>query len=434
MAWQRWWVLAAAMGMLFSAAACAGEGPIPSGRRSAVVQVVEKAKTAVVNIQSERVTYGNGVAGQSTVLNRANGMGTGIVVDPRGYIITNHHVVDEVASLRVRLADGTSVPASVLAKDKEKDLAIIKITTSQPLSTLPLGTSSDLMTGETVIAIGNAFGYEHTVSVGIISHLHRDVTLNREVSYKALIQTDASINPGNSGGPLLNIDGELIGMNVAIRAGAQGISFALPIDQVLQGVSEMLAKRRQPDLQLGFSYKDVINVRRDPLHMCRIASVQEESVAARAGLRSGDQIVQVADRPVRCGLDLEQALCERQPQEKLSLKLLRQGKEIAVELPLQTASKQHPILDAAWRRLGLRLGGSAQGGLQILEVRLGSPANKAGIQVGDVLAGLHLWETTQLEHVAYVLNHAELQSFAPLKFHIYRNGQLHRGSLVTLDE
>src|SRR6202040_1196844 len=162
--------------------------------------------------------------------NRVNGMGTGIIIDPRGYIVTNQHVVEDVNVIRIRLSDGTSQSATVIARSQEADLALLKIDVPRPLPTMPLGTSSDLMVGETVIAIGNAYGYEHTVTVGIISAIKRDVTLNKEVSYKALIQTDASINPGNSGGPLLNINGDLIGVNVAIRAGAQGIWIAIPVD------------------------------------------------------------------------------------------------------------------------------------------------------------------------------------------------------------
>src|SRR5690606_4946740 len=140
-------------------------------------------------------------------------------------IITNHHVVEDVNLLRVRLCDGTSHPARVIARAPSEDLALLKIDVDRQLPTIPVGTSRDLMHGEPVIAIGNAYGYSHTLSTGIISALNRDVTLNEEVSYKSLIQIDASINPGNSGGPLLNAYGELIGVNVAIRAGAQGIAF-----------------------------------------------------------------------------------------------------------------------------------------------------------------------------------------------------------------
>src|SRR5256885_17237013 len=110
---------------------------------------------------------------------------------------------------------------------------------------MPLGTAADLMVGETVIAIGNAYGYEHSVTVGVVSATGRDVTLNKEVSYRSLIQTDASINPGNSGGPLLNVHGELVGVNVAIRAGAQGIGFAIPVDTMMRVVADMLSIRKR---------------------------------------------------------------------------------------------------------------------------------------------------------------------------------------------
>src|SRR5262249_11519744 len=131
------------------------------------------------------------------------------------------------------------------ARSPEMDLAIIKIDAKDPLPTMPLGAAGDLMLGETVIAIGNAFGYEHTVSVGVVSALKRDVSLNKPMSYKSLIQTDASISPGNSGGPLLNIHGELIGVNVAIRAGAQNIGFAIPVDHMVRTVAALLRNKRK---------------------------------------------------------------------------------------------------------------------------------------------------------------------------------------------
>ncbi len=192
-------------------------------RQTPVVDVVRRVRDAVVNIHSERTVRATGVDemfANTGSQSRVNGMGTGILIDPRGYIVTNQHVVEEVALIRIRLADGTTANARVLARDHECDLALLKIDADHPLPTIPLGTTRDLMVGETVVAIGNAYGYEHTVTVGVVSATSRDVSLNKEVSYKALIQTDASINPGNSGGPLLNIHGELIGVNVAIRAGA----------------------------------------------------------------------------------------------------------------------------------------------------------------------------------------------------------------------
>jgi S1-C subfamily serine protease len=206
-------------------------------RHTLVVAAIDRVKGAVVNIHSERnvASAGGEVYPLPGASNRVNGMGTGIVVDPRGYLITNHHVIDEVSVLRVKLADGTQTHATVIARNPEIDLAIIKIETSQALPVMPIGTASDLMLGETVIAIGNAYGYEHSVSLGIVSAVKRDVSLNKEMSYKGLIQTDAAINPGNSGGPLVNINGELVGVNVAIRAGAQCIG------------SRARKRRRRPD-------------------------------------------------------------------------------------------------------------------------------------------------------------------------------------------
>ena len=134
---------------------------------------------------------------------------------------------------------------------------MLKVDADRPFPAITIGTSSDLMVGETVITIGNAFGYENTVSVGIVSALNRDVTLPDEQTYRNLIQTDACINPGNSGGPLINIDGELIGINVAVRAGAQGIGFALPIDDVKRVAADMMSTRRLASIWHGLVSDEV---------------------------------------------------------------------------------------------------------------------------------------------------------------------------------
>ena len=170
-------------------------------------------------------------------------MGTGTIVDERGYILTNYHVVSDVRRIEVTLDDGRGCTAELVAYDAAADLAVIKIPAPKPLPVIRIGTSSDLMEGESVIALGNAFGYEQTVTRGIISALGRDVQVSDTQAYDDLIQTDASINPGNSGGPLLNIDGEMIGVNVAVRAGAQGIGFAIPIDNALDRCREAAQRR-----------------------------------------------------------------------------------------------------------------------------------------------------------------------------------------------
>ena len=171
-------------------------------------------------------------------------MGTGTIIDERGYILTNYHVVSDVRRIEVTLDDGRGCMAELVAYDAAADLAVIKIPATKPLPVIRIGTSADLMEGESVIALGNAFGYEQTVTRGIISALGRDVQVSDTQSYDDLIQTDASINPGNSGGPLLNIDGEMIGVNVAVRAGAQGIGFAIPIDSALNVAAKLLNVQR----------------------------------------------------------------------------------------------------------------------------------------------------------------------------------------------
>jgi serine protease Do len=419
----------------------AREVPLSKKRRNEIVQVVEKSRAAVVNIHSERTSYTTTSSGFSSP-QKANGMGTGIIIDPRGYIVTNHHVVDEVTTLKVRLWNRESHEAKLIAKDKLHDLAIIKIDAQRPLPTITLGTSADLMVGETVVAIGNAYGYEHTVSVGIISALHRDVVLNKEISYKSLIQTDASINPGNSGGPMLNIEGELVGVNVAIRAGAQGISFAIPVDQMLEAVSRMMAQKRQEEIRLDFTYNDELLTTPSPSRKVKVENILSASPEKNCPLRKGDEIIQVGDSRIQHSMDLERLLLDRKAGERIPLVVRRGSNEVKTELVLQSAKVTTTITDLAWKELGLRLSTTdteavkrnnptLRGGLLITEVRSGSLAAKAGLQSGDLLVGLHIWETLNFDHVKFVLQHEERSTFNPLRFHVLREGQLHRGTFAA---
>jgi len=258
---------------------------IASDRRTPVVEAVEKTQPCVVNISSEKRAASNSrwpFSAEENQRPRVSGMGSGVIVDPRGYILTNHHVVDKVQGIEVQLSDGTMYPARVLQFDPAMDLALIKVEPARPLRAIAMGTSSDLMVGEPVITIGNAFGYENTVSVGIISALHRDVTLSDEQVYRNLIQTDASINPGNSGGPLINIHGELIGINVAVRAGAQGIGFALPIDEAKKVATEMLSTRRLASTWHGLVVDEVT---RSTKRVVVVTEVQGGSPGEAAGFK-----------------------------------------------------------------------------------------------------------------------------------------------------
>lgn len=410
-------------------------------RRTPVVEVVERVRGAVVNIHSERTVASNSDDVFHQGPNRVNGMGTGIIIDPRGYIITNHHVVDDVQVLRVALADGTTYPAKVVARDPETDLALMKVEPRSPLPTLPLGTAGDLMIGESVIAIGNAFGYQHTVTTGVVSATKRDVTLNKDIAYKQLIQTDASINPGNSGGPLLNIQGELIGVNVAIRAGAQGIGFAIPVDQMIRVGADMISGRKKYQALHSVVLRDQVEPNTSPV--VRSVAVEQTEVVTQAsasGLLRGDVIVKVEDQRVTNSLEFERTLIGHKPGEKVAVTVMRDGAEKAVEFTLTGQERSASAGETIWRRLGMKLqptttdtvarvNGQLQGGLSVVEVNAEGPAGRSGIQRGDILIGLHQWETLSIDNVLYVINHPDAGSFAPIKFFVIRNGQVRRGTL-----
>ena len=436
------------------------------GRRTAVVDVVQRVRGAIVNIHSERTVMGPAAEELFALApsqNRINGMGTGILIDPRGYIVTNHHVVEDVHVIRVRLNDGSTFSARVLARDPDADLALLKIDASRPLPIVPLGTAKDLMVGETVIAIGNAYGYEHSVTVGVVSALKRDVVLSKEISYKGLIQTDASINPGNSGGPLLNVNGEMVGINVAIRAGAQGISFAIPVDSMMITVADMMSIRKRQGLWHGVvganrventaGFEIRVSGQNPKLESSTpelkrilvVERVENGSPAARAGLQPDDVVVKVADLGVASGLDMERALLDHAAGEHIPVIVRRHGNEQHLDLVLQT--EERPALlpaDFIWTKLGLRLGAidkeivsgsnpQLHGGMAILEVRPNSTAGKAGIQRGDILVGLHQWETLTPDNVVFVLNNPDLPNLNPLAFYIIRAGQLRKGWLQQVE-
>lgn len=423
--------------------------PNSASRRGPVAQVVERVKNAVVNIHSERTVQAPSqeeLLAMAPSQNRVNGMGTGIIIDPRGYIITNQHVVEDVNLIRIRLCDGGEHVARVVARDGEADLALLKIDAGKPLPVMPLGTAQDLMVGEDVVAIGNAYGYHHTVTTGVVSALKRDVSLNKDMSYRGLIQTSASINPGNSGGPLLNHDGELVGVNVAIRAGAQGIAFAIPVDQMLKVASGMMSVRRRGGLTHGITYLDRADTSGDRLVRSLVVE-RVEGPASQAGIQKGDVVVKVADQPVTCGLELERAMLDLAAGAKVAVAVRRDNEEKTLELVLKAIGRDVSSVsggDLIWQKLGLRLApvGSESvsrsnphlhGGLSVSEVRGEGVAGKAGIQKGDVLVGLHQWETVTMDNVLFVLSHPDLASFNPLRFYVVRAGQVHRGWLQQVE-
>jgi serine protease Do len=440
--------LLAALLVLTAAACPAADNP----RLTPLVRALKKARLSVVNIHSQKVSHGGDAVFGTARPRKVNGMGTGIVVDPRGYIVTNHHVVDGVASLRVTLVDGSTYSASVVDSDPVHDLAIIRIRPGKPLPVMPMGTSSDLMLGESVIAVGNAFGYENTVTSGIISALSRDVEVNEKQSYKNLIQTDASINPGNSGGPLISMAGEVIGINVAIRAGAQRIGFAIPIDDARRIIARMLNVERREGHYHGLVTKDAKSGRRRELV---VTTAPPRSPAAKAGFQPGDVVLKVADRKVVDRVDFERSLLGRKAGEAVRVIVRRNNAEKTLALalspfnapsvvrannpPTQTAAEEPS--SNAWSTLGLQFEkvkdtavvqhSHYRGGMRVTAVRPGSPAAQNGICRGDILVGLHIWETVTPDNISYVLNHPQFRNFNPLKFYVLRGKETLYGYLKT---
>jgi serine protease Do len=366
-------------------------------------------------------------------------MGTGTVVDERGYILTNYHVVSDVRRIEVTLDDGRGYIAELVAFEAASDLAIIKIPTIKPLTVIRIGTSSDLMEGESVIALGNAFGYEQTVTRGIISALGRDVQVSETQSYEDLIQTDASINPGNSGGPLLNIDGEMVGVNVAVRAGAQGIGFAIPIDSALAVATRMLNVQRLRGRWHGM----ITQCEDPPTGPLRVAKVEPSSPAEKLGIQVGDSIVRVGPiSPVR-PLDVERALLDHASGEPVTVEVRRNGQSMELDLAL-AESGTAPIAavsprpagmneEAArvWDLLGVRLSEESKstferrntryrGGMRVTEIRPNGPAVQEGIVTGDILVGMHRWETASNQDIQWIITRPNLTEMGRLKFYVLR--------------
>ncbi|MDE0863212.1 MAG: trypsin-like peptidase domain-containing protein [Rubripirellula sp.] len=403
------------------------------------MKAIRLASPAVVNIHGQKTVRSTaaGMAGANgpDSFRQVNGMGTGVVIDPRGYVITNYHVVEDVDNIQVTLHSGETTTADLIASRIRNDLALIKVHSEHPLPTIPRGTSSDLMPGESVIAIGNAFGYVHTSTQGIISALHRDVPVNETQEYVDLIQISAGINPGNSGGPLLNIEGKIIGVNVAVRVGAQQIAFAIPIDQVVDIVTEMIDQQNDSRLATGLRTSggpregDGVTV----------ADVTASSPADREGLKPGDRVVRVGSQEVDNKLDFSLALMGLRPGDDMELGIQRGSErfDFAVQTESRAAEsytvkelawsiigvQAKPVPDSTMRRLNSRMRTRYRGGLYVTAVKSGSAAEQQGIIPGDVLLGIHGWQTSSMKDLAGILEHPDIKDGPRAKFYLVRREQ-----------
>src|SRR5436190_10082061 len=290
--------------------------PIPAtvsaARRTPIVVVAHSVLPAVVNIQTESTIRRRevdpffdpfGMFGGRDRTYTSQTLGSGFVWSSDGIIVTNNHVVEGASRITVNFNDGTQMPAKLIGVDPDSDVAVLRVD-AKNLAAAPVGTSGDLMIGETVIAVGNPFGLSGSVTTGVISALGRSVPSKEEGrTFTDFIQTDASINPGNSGGPLLNIEGKVIGINVAIYAQAQGIGFAIPVDRAKKVIQDLLRYGQVHSAWIGavtatLTPEEAKRMGLKPVKGAVVARVFGGSPAQAAGLKAGDVITTVAGRPV----------------------------------------------------------------------------------------------------------------------------------------
>jgi serine protease Do len=311
------------------------QGPGSFERRTPIVLAYEKTYKSVINISGKRLVttsfwpgfnwpdifghdfFGPRYRAEVVIL------GSGVVIHEDGYMVTNAHVIKDAEQIKVTFSDGSEHPAVIVSADEGKDLAVLKIQAGGKLPFIHLGKSDDLMIGETVIAIGNPFGYSHTLTTGVISALGRDIQVNENFWLRGLIQTEAPINPGNSGGPLLNINGELVGITTAIKPEAQNIGFAIPVDTLADNLTQMLMPERLRRVRLGLVIGRMKTA--GQYHGLVVDSVIAQSPAEKEGMAPGDLILEIDGKELTGFIDFYVKMINKEIGEPIVIKYIRPG-------------------------------------------------------------------------------------------------------------
>lgn len=407
-----------------------------SRRETPVVMVARSAGPTVVYIQTNKKPLVQDWWGRVR-RQPSRSSGSGVVLHPDGYVITNYHVVKDAKELRIsfeKSLDEDIYEADVVSYVESEDLALLKIRNpdGKVFQTLPTGNSSDLMIGEPVIAIGNPYGHTHTVSVGIISGLHRDIQIgdpnsNLSFDFDDLIQTDASINPGNSGGPLLNINGELIGINNAVNQSAENIGFAIPIDKVLDVMWQQLISPERHNAWMGFQVSE-----NDEL---LVNKVLEGSPAANAGLLVGDKVQGFGNNTELKNLkDYKLNRLALRPGDWTELRVERAGRPL--RFSIQAWKKVDGVI---YERLGIRVELTSVGRQRLLTVRQvlkGGAAERISLNEGDLLVAMRAsvrglsqnYPISGIPALAAFLE--EFPAGTELGLEIQRGGRRYQGTVV----
>lgn len=391
-------------------------------RRTPVVRAVEKALPSVVNIGTEKmvkVSYSDpkrsrrgSIFDQSFFefygppnFEKKQSLGSGVIVDSNGYILTNYHVVQRAARIQVTLANGIEYEGRLVAGDETSDLALIKIDTPEPLVEIEFAEDEDVLLGETVIVLGNPFGLGHTITVGVLSATNREAEFNGEVLYRNILQTDAAVNPGSSGGPLMNVNGELIGINVAVHKKAQNIGFAIPVSKARQLLTLWLSPTRLERIWLGFSAVQ-------GTEGLIIDNIHPDGPALPAGLRIGDRILSINGYGVPTVLDAYKQILGTKPEDPVDIEVERDQRVqwlrlTALPLPFP------PGFYNAQQKLGMHFR-SKEGnsrvvykGLLVDRVEPGSSADQAGVKPGLLVTRINQVEVNQVQDIALALSEAD---------------------------
>ena len=373
-------------------------------RFSSLADLAEQLSPSVVNVI---VTYGGasleGILGRDWEDKTTIAQGTGFVIHPSGYILTNNHVVEGASAIKVRMLDDTEYRAKIVGLDPQTDVALMKVNPNGDLPAMPLGDSDELRVGEHVIAIGNPLGLSHTVTTGIVSALgRRDLDIGSRELYADFIQTDASINPGNSGGPLIGLDGSVVGINTAVNRQGQGIGFAIPINMV---------KTLLPQLrETGYVVRSWLGIRvqaldkklaesfgLDEAQGALVTEVVDDSPAARGGIQPGDVVLQFDGSDVQHSDQLPWLASTAGPGTTVTVELMRNNARESVQVTMRRLPKQDvpdiPRLEAGpspsggdfdvqvkelTRSLARKLGADSKDGVVVTSIGESSPAKRAG--------------------------------------------------------
>jgi len=367
-----------------------------------ITALAERVTPMVVNITPIReITSSQGFKRRDSY---AQGSGSGVIIREDGIIVTNNHVVGEDTSeAEVRLSDKTHVIARVIGRDKETDIAVLKIETDRKLPAAHFGDSRSLKVGQWVLAVGNPMGLDRTVTLGVISGIGRE-RLNLS-KYENFIQTDAAINPGNSGGPLFNLRGEVIGINTAIIHMAQGIGFSIPANMVSGVVNQLVSQGRVVRGWLGVGIQALTKELAKQFGIKEgqgvlINEVYEDDPAYAAGIKPGDIILMVQGQPVDSPNQLSRLVAQVGPGEKAKIRVLRDGKEMIYHVPMAERQEKTTLASLPSQKSEVKLGLDVQAltaalaeefelketmGVLVSKVERGGLAHSEGIQEGDFI-------------------------------------------------